>query len=183
MSTDKKDVIALLEDQHQEIRHLFGVVERAKGDEREDAFRDLVRLLSVHETAEEELVHPEVRRQDGGEPIVEARLGEEHRAKELLSTLDEMGPDAEGFDTLLIQLRDDVLAHAEHEERSEFPLLRQAYDAKRLEAMADTVRAAEAVAPTRPHPGTESAAKNMLLGPPAALMDRARDAIRSVLKR
>lgn len=183
MSTDKKDVIALLEDQHQEIRRLFGAVERAKGDERRDAFRDLVRLLSVHETAEEELVHPEVRRQQGGRPIVEARLGEEHRAKELLSTLDEMGPDAEGFDTLLLQLRDDVLAHAEHEEVSEFPLLRQNCGAKRLEAMADTVRAAEAVAPTRPHPGADSAAKNMLLGPPVALMDRVRDAIRSVLKR
>ncbi|NIH85142.1 hemerythrin domain-containing protein [Amycolatopsis granulosa] len=183
MPTDNKDVIALLEDQHQEIRRLFGEVERAKGDERRDAFRELVHLLSVHETAEEELVHPEVRRQEGGEQIVEARLGEEHRAKELLSTLDDMGPDAEGFDTLLIQLRDDVLAHAEHEERAEFPLLRRYCDASRLAAMADTVRAAEAVAPTRPHPGAESAAKNMLLGPPAALMDRARDAIRSILKR
>ncbi|GAB3565107.1 hemerythrin domain-containing protein [Amycolatopsis endophytica] len=183
MSTDKKDVIELLEEQHQEIRRLFGEVEQASGEERRDAFRDLVRVLSVHETAEEELVHPEVRRLEGGEPIVDARVGEEHRAKELLSTLDELGPEAEGFDTLLMQLRDDVLAHAEHEERSEFPLLREAHDRQRLEAMADTVRAAEAVAPTRPHPGTESAAKNMLFGPPAALMDRARDAIRNVLNR
>jgi hypothetical protein len=113
--------------------------------------------------------------------VVEARLGEEHRAKELLSTLDELGPEAEGFDTLLFQLRDDVLAHAEHEEREEFPLLRSAYDEKRLRAMADTVRAAEAVAPTRPHPGVESAAANVLLGAPVAIMDRARDAIRKAL--
>jgi hemerythrin superfamily protein len=171
----------LLEHQHQEIRRLFGEVERAKGDQRAEAFRELVRLLSVHETAEEELVHPEVRKQQGGEPVVEARLGEEHRAKELLSTLDELGPEAEGFDTLLFQLRDDVLAHAEHEEREEFPLLRSAYDEKRLRAMADTVRAAEAVAPTRPHPGVESAAANVLLGAPVAIMDRARDAIRKAL--
>jgi hypothetical protein len=93
--------------------------------------------------------------------VVEARLGEEHRAKELLSTLDGMGPDAEGFDTLLIKLRKDVLAHAEHEEREEFPLLRTTHDPKRLEAMAGTVRAAEAVAPTRPHPGLEGATANV----------------------
>jgi hemerythrin superfamily protein len=177
------DVITLLEQQHQEIRRLFGEVERAKGDQRKEAFRELVRLLSIHETAEEELVHPEVRKQDGGEPVVDARVGEEHRAKELLSTLDDMSPDAEGFDTLLFQLRDDVLAHAEHEEREEFPLLRRTADEKRLRAMADTVKAAEAVAPTRPHPGVESAAANVLLGPPVAIMDRARDAIRKVMGR
>jgi hypothetical protein len=89
-----------------------------------------------------------------------------------------MGPDAEGFDTLLIKFRKDVLAHAEREEREEFPLLRTAHDPKRLEAMAGTVRAAEAVAPTRPHPGLQGATANVLLGPPVAIMDRARDAIR-----
>src|SRR3977135_4347420 len=71
----------------------FGQVERADGDARREAFHRLVRLLSVHETAEEELVHPEVRHQDGGRPVVEARLDEERRAKDLLSTMDGMGPD------------------------------------------------------------------------------------------
>lgn len=158
-------------------------MERARGDERGQAFRSLVRLLSVHETAEEELIHPEARGVDGGEPVVDARIGEEHRAKELLSTLDELGPGAEGFDTLLLQLRDDVLAHAEHEEREEFPLLREAYDENQLRAMASTLRAAESIAPTRPHPGVESATANLLTGPPLAIMDRARDTIRSALGR
>ena len=85
--TDREDVITLLERQHKEIRRLFGEVEQAKGDARGEAFRDLVRLLSVHETAEEMLVHPEVRQEAGGRPVVEDRLAEEHRAKVLLSTL------------------------------------------------------------------------------------------------
>jgi hemerythrin superfamily protein len=181
--TGREDVITLLKRQHKEIQQLFGEVERADGGARREAFHRLVRLLSIHETAEEELVHPKVRREDGGQAVVEARLGEEHRAKELLSTMDSMGPDAEGFDTLLIKLRKDVLAHAKHEEREEFPLLRKAQDAKRLEAMARTVRAAEAVAPTRPHPGLQGATANVLLGPPVAIMDRTRDAIRKKLGR
>jgi len=49
--------------------------------------------------------------------------------------------------------------------------------------MAGAVRAAERIAPTRPHPGVESPAANFLLGPPLAIMDRARDAIREVLRR
>jgi hypothetical protein len=97
------------------------------GGRRQRAFRNLVRLLSVHETAEEMLVHPEVRQEADGRPVVEARLAEEHRAKVLLSTLGKMGPDAEGFDNLLVKLRDDVEAHAAHEEREEFPLLRKTH--------------------------------------------------------
>jgi hemerythrin superfamily protein len=181
--TGREDVITLLQRQHEEIRQLFGEVDRAYGDARRAAFRRLVRLLSVHETAEEEFVHPMVRHQDGGQPVVEARLDEERRAKDLLSTMDGMGPDGEGFDTLLIKLRKDVLAHAEHEEREEFPLLRKAHSPKWLEAMGRTVRAAEAVAPTRPHPGLQGATANVLLGPPVAIMDRTRDAIRKTLGR
>jgi hypothetical protein len=44
--------------------------------------------------------------------------------------------------------------------------------------MAAAVKTAEATAPTHPHPGTESATKNMLVGPAAAIADRVRDAIR-----
>jgi hemerythrin superfamily protein len=180
---DNEDVIELLQRQHQEIKQLFTQLETAQGDRRRDLFQDLVRLLAVHETAEEEVVHPEVRSLTGGDPVVDARLGAEHRAKELLSTMDKMGTEADGFDTLLVQLRDDVLAHADHEEREEFPLLRKEHTQERLRAMASTVRVAEAVAPTRPHPGVESAKANLLLGPPTAIMDRARDAIRSALGR
>src|SRR4051812_38614047 len=183
MTTEQDDVITLLVRQHQEIRALFDELETATGKDRDTAFRALVRLLSVHETAEEELVHPAVRRTDGGETVVDARVAEEHRAKELLTTLDRIGPDAEGFDTLLVQLRDDVLAHAEHEEREEFPRLRAHCDAEELRSLAGAVRAAESIAPTRPHPGVESPAANFLLGPPTAVVDKVRDLIRNTLGR
>lgn len=177
----EEDVITLLVRQHGEIRTLFDELGTATGKDRETAFRSLVRLLSVHETAEEELVHPAARRTEGGDVVVEARVAEERRAKELLVTLDRIGPEAEGFDTLLLQLRDDVLAHAGHEEREEFPRLRTEYDAERLKSLAAAVRAAELIAPTRPHPGVESPAANFLLGPPTAIADKVRDLIRNTL--
>ncbi|GAA0382509.1 hypothetical protein Acor_57270 [Acrocarpospora corrugata] len=37
------------------------------------------------------------------------------------------------------------------------------------------------LAPTHPHPGAESMTKNLLMGPPLAIMDRARDAIRKAM--
>ncbi len=61
------DVVALLMRQHGDIRNLFDEVEATEGEERRDAFRRLVRLLAVHETAEEEVVHPFVRRSVAGD--------------------------------------------------------------------------------------------------------------------
>jgi hemerythrin superfamily protein len=177
-----EDVIALLLRQHGQIRSLFITLEVATGRLKHDTFRDLVRLLAIHETGEEEVVHPASRRA-GGHAIVDARLAEEHSAKDLLAELDDLGPDAEGFDAKLAQLREAVETHAKHEEQEEFPRLREAYDEKMLHTMAKAVRAAEAIAPTHPHPGLETAAENLLLGPPAAIMDRARDLIRGALKK
>jgi hypothetical protein len=48
--------------------------------------------------------------------------------------------------------------------------------------MAMAVQAAEALAPTRPHPGVESAKANLVAGPFASMLDRARDAIESALR-
>jgi hemerythrin superfamily protein len=176
--TEDLDVLELLARQHREIKGLFSVVETSTGAQRRDAFHRLVRLLAVHETAEEEVVHPAARRA-GLQDVVEERLREEHGAKELLQQLDELGPDAPEFPDRLRELRQDVAEHAEHEETTEFPRLREQHDRERLLAMAKLVRAAEATAPTRPHPGVESGAANAMVGPFAAIADRARDAIRA----
>ncbi|MEU0913361.1 MULTISPECIES: hemerythrin domain-containing protein [Streptomyces] len=176
------DVVALLMRQHGDIRNLFDEVEATSGEERRDAFRRLVRLLAVHETAEEEVVHPFVRRSvAGGQEIVEDRLKEEREAKEMLATLDDMDPDGPDFLPKLIELRRDVQMHARAEERYEFIHIRRSTDVTDLAAMAKAVKAAEAMAPTRPHPGVESGAKNMALGPVAALMDRTKDTVRKAM--
>ncbi len=176
------DVVALLMRQHGDIRNLFDEVETTSGEERRDAFRRLVRLLAVHETAEEEVVHPFVRRSvAGGRQIVEDRLEEEREAKEMLAALDEMDTDSPGFLPQLITLRRDVQTHARAEERYEFIHIRRSTDVTGLAAMAKAIKAAEAMAPTRPHPGVESGAKNVALGPVAALMDRTKDTVRKAM--
>ncbi|MER7519106.1 hemerythrin domain-containing protein [Streptomyces sp. NPDC126499] len=173
------DVVALLMRQHGQIRALFEEVRTAEGEERTDAFRRLVHLLAVHETAEEEVVHPSARTAfDGGAEVVEERLAEEKAAKEKLSLLEDMDTSDPRFMPTLLSLRDAVLVHARSEERYEFALLRRTTSPARLALMAKAVRAAEATAPTHPHPGVESATANLALGPMAAVADRARDAIR-----
>ncbi|WP_185842380.1 hemerythrin domain-containing protein [Streptomyces sp. WAC 06725] len=180
--TPETDVVALLVAQHGQIRNLFDEVEQSTGDARRDAFRRLVRMLAVHETAEEEVVHPYVKRAaDGGDDIVADRLAEEKTAKQALSALDGMDVEDAAFLPRLLSLRTDVMEHARAEERYEFSQLRRLNDPGRLAAMAKAVKAAEAIAPTHPHPGVESGAANAVLGPMAAVVDRTRDAVRKAL--
>jgi hypothetical protein len=178
------DVVDLLLEQHAAIERLFLLAAGSTGDDKRDAFNDLVRLLAVHETAEEELVHPLASTLvDGGDALVNDRLAEERQAKKMLAALVDAGPDDEGFDTALLVLRDAVLVHARREERYEFTQLRQRVPSEQLRALAGLVRAAEAVAPTRPHPGAESAIANIALGPALAVIDRLRDLVREAVHR
>ncbi|QCX81420.1 DNA nickase [Streptomyces sp. YIM 121038] len=163
------DVVTLLLRQHGDIRTLFDAVERATGAERRAAFRRLVRLLAVHETAEEEVLHPVARAVfTGGRDIVRERLTEEKEAKELLARLDGVAPDDPAFLPALALLRTEVTRHARAEERYEFPHVLRHTRPARLTAMAAGVRAAQAVAPL-----DES--------PLPALVDRARDAVREAM--
>jgi hemerythrin superfamily protein len=174
------DVVDLLICQHSQIRDLFNEVERRIGAERQEAFDRLVRLLAVHETAEEEIIHPLARRSlPGGEEIVDDRLGEERKAKEQLARLENMDVQSAQFLTELDSLRIAVLTHARAEERYEFFRIRDKLSDAQRRGLAAAVKAAEAIAPTHPHPGTESATMNILLGPAAAIADRVRDLIRA----
>jgi hypothetical protein len=102
----------------------------------------------------------------------------------MLDALVKSGPAGDGFDAALLLLRNAVLTHAaRYEDRYERPQLRAKVPATRLISLASAVRAAETLAPIRPHPGTESALANLTLGPPLAIIDRARDLLREATRK
>jgi hemerythrin superfamily protein len=176
------DVVEFLLHQHGQIHDLFAEVRTSEAEARRHAFGRLVRLLAMHETAEEMIVHPAARTVlPGGSGVVDDRMAEEEPAKEMLSRLESLGSDDPDFLPLLEQLRLAVLAHARAEERYEFIKLREVMDAATLAQLARAVKAAEAVAPTHPHPGIDTTTENLVAGPAAAVVDRVRDAVRRAL--
>ncbi|WP_433222853.1 hemerythrin domain-containing protein [Dactylosporangium sp. CS-047395] len=177
----QRDVVDVLVAQHAEIRALFNRIAVTQGEAKRELFHDLVRLLAVHESAEEQIVHPAARSAlgDGGDRVVKARLDEEAAAKRALSALYDLGVDHPAFNERLALFAEEVVVHAALEEAEEFAELRRTTDPDTLRRMADVFIAAEQLAPTRPHPAAgESALVNMLAGPPAAVFDKIRDALR-----
>jgi hemerythrin superfamily protein len=172
-----EDVVSYLKQQHKQVKALLAKVLESKGAMRETAFGDLRRMMAVHETAEEEIVHPAARALPGGDAEVDARLKEENAAKKALIGLEKLDVDSVEFETKFRGLQTAVLAHAESEEKLEFDRLGSKFDAARLKRMKKAVEFAESVAPTRAHPGIESAVANLLTGPFVAMVDRTRDAL------
>jgi hemerythrin superfamily protein len=174
----EQDVVEFLIGQHERIKALFSEVLTASGEARRDRFTELRRLLAVHETAEEEIVHPRARRElPDGEDVVDARLREENEAKQALTQIEKLDVNSPEFEKAFQELQAEVLNHAQAEEQQEFGKLAAEVDADDLARMRRAVEMAESMAPTRPHPGVESAPANLLAGPFAAMLDRARDAL------
>jgi hemerythrin superfamily protein len=180
--SDGRDIARFIRDQHDEIKQLFSDVEARRGEQRREAFECLVRLLAVHETAEEEVIYPAVRSADpSGDQIADARIEEESKAKQTLSDLERAGVDSDEFAPRFSVLREAVLRHAEQEEQTVLPLLEQTHDPARLERMGSAARLAESLAPTHSHPhGPDSPLGNIAVGPMVAVVDRTRDALRNL---
>lgn len=175
-------IIDALREDHDEVRALFGRIETATGAKRRDLFQQLVGELVRHEVAEEEILRP-VSKRDAGEAIAGARMKEESQAEALLAEMEKLDTASAEFDTKLAKLRREVEAHAEAEETKEFPRVAEKEPADRLERMAKAYEMAKKTAPTRPHPSTPNTPMaNMLVGPFAAVVDRARDAVRDAMK-
>jgi hemerythrin superfamily protein len=137
------DVVDVLTEQHNRIEALFYEIAVATDDRRQAVWGELVDLLSVHEAAEDEVVHPlACAAIAGGFDVVRDLLDEERKIKQLLVRLIDAGVDSDGFDDAVVELRDAVLAHARNEERFEFPQLRDRLPAEQLRQLASAVRPA-----------------------------------------
>jgi hypothetical protein len=128
----QQDVVDLLTAQHRRISTLLEQL-KAGHDGKQERFTELVRLLAVHESAEEEVVHPRASRaRFDADEIVEPRLEEENEAKRALSELYDLGVDHPDFNRKLSAFADAVAAHSANEEAQEFVLLRKQYSGEQL---------------------------------------------------
>ncbi|MGN6577872.1 MAG: hemerythrin domain-containing protein [Nocardioides sp.] len=175
------DVIRILLEQHGRVRELFQDVSSAEGEHKQHAFDELRALLAVHETAEEMVLRP-VSKDVAGDPVAEARNQEESEANEVLKALEKMDVSSPDFDAKLADFEKAVSDHAEKEESEEFPAILQQVDEKKRATMGRAVKAAEAMAPTHPHPSAAgSTMAQYAAGPFASVVDRTRDAIKAVV--
>lgn len=171
------DVIKILLTQHAQIRDLCAKVTDSTGDTRKEAFDALRALLAVHETAEEMVLRP-VTEKVALPGVADRRNQEEAEANAVLKMLEGLDTDSTDFLTTFRSFVDSVDKHAESEEHDEFPAVLATCTEEERQQMGTKVKAAEAIAPTHPHPSVEPGSTTQkVIGPFAAIVDRAKDAI------
>lgn len=186
--THREDAIALLKADHREVEGLFkrymGLGERATKSKL-NIVDKLVKELSMHASVEEQVLYPAVRRElRSGGRLAEEALEEHQKAKEMLAELTTMKPDDGTLDEKIESLMKDIKHHVHEEETEMFPRMREEMEAATLRDLADLMRAAKKVAPTRPHPHAPATPPgNLLAGVAAGVIDRVRDAGREMVEK
>ena len=135
------DLVHTIRRDHEDIKALLAAID-AKPDTL--TFQKLARKIMVHETMEQELVHPLTSRAPGGEPIARARVEEEAAGTDALEKLMTLGVGDPSFAKTFAEFRRDVLAQApEHEEREEHPRLQASVARERLVQLGEMFRTEE----------------------------------------
>lgn len=183
-TTSRVDAIALLINDHRRVDAIFTQLENSLpgGDGRGEAIGQVIRELSVHAVIEEQVLYPAIREEvSGGGDLADHAIDEHQEVKEALTRLEQLDPDDAETGTVLRQLITDVRHHVDEEEGPGglFEKLRGTVPADRLVEMGEQLEAARKIAPTHPHPNTPSTPPgNIVGGAAAALVDKARDALR-----
>ena len=184
MAEQQRDVIEILEHDHQEVEEMFARLESLRGATGDDARvqrRDLVDQVTIelvrHSVAEETQVYPAVERKVSAEEAERAK--QEHaEAEETLQRLDGMDEGDPSFDDELATLMREIREHVAEEEGEMFAHMRQIFSQDELLELGSKVESVKKFAPTRPHPSVPNEpGVRTALGPVAGLFDRMRDAV------
>ncbi|HZU84040.1 MAG TPA: hemerythrin domain-containing protein [Polyangiaceae bacterium] len=180
------NAIALLKTDHRAVEELFDKLDQLDGKSRgkKTLVEKLIRELSIHAAIEEEIFYPEVKRSvPGGAEIVYESLEEHGVVKWELSALQSMDLTDERFDAKLKVLKDTLLHHIDEEENELFPMVRDAFEASKLNELGASLERAKKTAPTRPHPrAPDEPPANIIANAGASVVDRARDAGRAMVR-
>ena len=184
------NAITLLKNDHKTVEDLFKRFEKAGPravKTKQDIVERIVRELSIHAAIEEMVLYPAIREaaENGDvDKMVLESLEEHHLVKWVLWELERMSPDDERFDAKVTVLIENVRHHVAEEEKDLFPQVNKVYGRAQLADLGEAMANLKKTAPTHPHPRSpDEPPGNLVAGPGAALVDRALDAGRKLVRR
>jgi hemerythrin superfamily protein len=151
------DAIVLLKNDHKAVKKLFRQFEKL-GDsaftERKRIVGEIIKELSAHAVAEEQVFYPTVRKMVGEdvEDIALESLEEHHIVKWTLSELEDLDPADERYKAKVTVLIESVEHHIKEEEEEFFPKVREGMGRKDLQDLGLQVEKAKEAAPKVPLP-------------------------------
>lgn len=134
------DAIALLTEDHKQVRKLFKEYDKlakagAPANEREKLAAQICQMLTVHAQIEEEIFYPAAREGLDDDELIDEAAVEHASCKELITQLEAMSADADLFDAKVKVLGEYIDHHVKEEEKELFPKTRRRIDIKEVGAL------------------------------------------------
>jgi hemerythrin superfamily protein len=136
------DAIKLLETDHRQVEDLFAKADSTSGAAKAQVVGKICRELTVHAEVEEQIVYPAMREAGLDDIVSEAEL-EHRKVKDLVARLEGMDATSDEVDSLISELKGDVVHHVQEEERTAFPRFRDAVDPGELEVLGSQLEEAK----------------------------------------
>jgi hemerythrin superfamily protein len=127
----KDDAIALLTQDHADVRKLFAeydelATDQAEGEERQALAEQICAMLTAHATIEEEIFYPAARDAGVEADLLDEAEVEHASAKDLIAEIRAMSPDDDLYDAKVKVLGEYIAHHVDEEEGEIFPRCREA---------------------------------------------------------
>ena len=126
----KDDAIALLTQDHADVRKLFAeydelATDQAEGEERQALAEQICAMLTAHATIEEEIFYPAARDAGVEADLLDEAEVEHASAKDLIAEIRAMSPDDDLYDAKVKVLSEYVKHHVKEEEGELFPIAKR----------------------------------------------------------
>jgi hemerythrin superfamily protein len=184
------NAITLLKNDHKTVEDLFKRFEKLGPravKSKQDIVERFVRELTIHAAIEEMVFYPAVREaveKGDVDTMVLESLEEHHIVKWVLWELERMDPADERFDAKVTVLIEHVRHHVEEEEKELFPQVNKVFGRAQLDELGEAMAGLKKTVPTHPHPRSpDEPPGNLVAGAGAALVDKAIDAGRKLVRR
>lgn len=174
------NVIDLLMEDHREVNELFRRFQLAsKPETLADLSAQIIRELSIHSAVEEQFIYPLCRTNlPDGDEVADHSISEHDEMKELLAKVEKLNPGSAAHSRTMMKVIESTQHHIDEEESDILNRLRSEVSEETLKRVGELVDKAKRIAPTHPHPNIPGTATAQLVaGPWAGLVDRARDLI------
>ena len=121
-----QDALALLADDHREVKALFQKYEKLAADkgqasDRQALAETICDMLIVHAAVEEEIFYPAARRATEDDELIDEAEVEHAGAKDLIAQIKDMSPENDLYDAKVKDLGEQIDHHVKEEERELFP--------------------------------------------------------------
>src|SRR5690348_11203691 len=122
------DVLTFLKDEHDEVKDVFKKLEKADGKQAQQLWDRLRDMLSLHETMEETLFYPRLKKDERAKDLILESYEEHHVLDLLMGEISKLSPSDEQWGPKITVLQENTEHHIEEEEGELFPKVRKIWD-------------------------------------------------------